>query len=186
MVWLPIQFMMRRRLTPQPKHGPALADNQAALLRSQAGHGVRHSSPHLRRRPALTLVQTSFPAPSAAPCTSSSTLLPVWPSPRHHRAGCANAGVMGRRGWAWRMLQFVSPGKQEHVSERIWRSCLMGDAQKFVVDGLPLWGGSQLIGCGHHHGLPCLARWCRSAGALQPPTGSPWRQVKDREGLTPS
>ena len=33
---------------------------------------------------------------------SSSALLPVWPSLDvlgHHRAACANAGVLGRRGW---------------------------------------------------------------------------------------
>ena len=181
----------------QPKHGwqskatwvvdsafrqhtifPALADDQAALLRSQAGPmasaafiaipSVKETRIDPQPFRLLFLRRLRLPLPLQARSCRCGRPLDVL---GHHRAACANAGVLGRRG---RVLENVVACVWREAGGRVRTNLAVRDMNlgahvqldgrrlEIVVDGLPLWGGSQLAV--DHHGLPSLARWCRSAG----------------------
>ena len=71
----------------------------------------------------------------------------------HHRAACANAGVLGPRGW---VLENVAVRVCREAGGRVRTNLAVRDTDlgahvqldgrrlEIVVDGLPLWGGSQL------------------------------------------
>ena len=71
----------------------------------------------------------------------------------HHRAACANAGVLGCRGW---VLENVAARVCREAGGRVRTNLAVRDMDlgahvqldgrrlEIVVEGLPLWGGSQL------------------------------------------
>ena len=127
---------------------PALADDQAALLRSQAGpmaSAVFIAIPSMKetRNDPQPFRLLFFPAGVGVPLDVLG----------HHRAAYANAGVLGRRGW---VLENVAARVCREAGGRVRTNLAVRDMDlgahvqldgrrlEIVVDGLPLWGGSQL------------------------------------------
>ena len=111
----------------------------------------------------------------------------------HHRASCARAGVLGRRGYASRVRQRGCVARQVHASTNVLvRDLDLGAPEatvarrlEVVAEGLPLFGGAS---------WPSTQRWCQlciatGVPAQVPHTGTEWRwkwQDVARNGLTRS
>ena len=138
-----------------------LADSERALLISQGCSGAgaalqtRPTCPLTRIDPALFRVlllrRLRLPLPlSIRSCRSGRPL----DSRGHHRAACARAGVMGRRGFA---VESAAARVCREGGARVTTNVMVrdmdlaapspGDAPRLeiVADGLPLFGGAQLV-----------------------------------------
>ena len=138
---------------------PALDDAQAALLRSQAGpmafaaFVAVPSMKETRIDPQpfrlLFLRRLRLPLPLQPRSCRCGRPLDVL---GHHHAACANAGVLGRRGW---VLENVAARVCREAGGRVRTNLVVRDMDlgahnldgrrlEIIVDGLLLWGGSQL------------------------------------------
>ena len=137
-----------------------MSDSARASLRSQGGSGaglpfttcptclVTRLEPHVFR--ILLLRRLRLPLPFTV--RSCRCGLPL-DSCGHHRAACAQAGVLGRRGWA---LESVAARICREAGGRVTTNVLLRDLDvempnvadgrrlEVVADGLPLFGGAQL------------------------------------------
>ena len=136
-----------------------LPDSAKASLRSQGGPGaglsfttcstclVTRFEPHLFR---ILLLRLRLPLPFTV--RSCRCDLPL-DSCGHHRAACAQAGVLGKRGWA---LESVAVRICREAGGRVTTNVMLRDLDmvlpnaadgrllEVVADGLPLFGGAQL------------------------------------------
>ena len=137
---------------------PRLSESGRALVRSQAGPGRRFDMGCVPNVPqfGFSLVPSAL-APSSPDAPSSDrACLPVChflDAHGHHRAACARAGVLARRGFS---VESVAARICREAGGRLTTNILVrdldldledpGDARRLEVvdDGLPLHGGSQL------------------------------------------
>ena len=136
-----------------------LADSERALLRAQSGPAAGMSlsavpsSPQTRIESqlfrVLLLRRLRLPLPPASRLCRCGRLLDNF---GHHRASCAQAGVLGRRGFA---VESVAARICREARGRVATNVLVRDLDipvpvndgrrlEVVVDGLPLFGGAQL------------------------------------------
>ena len=137
---------------------PVFADSERALLRAQSGPAAGMSlsavpsSPQTRIESqlfrVLLLRRLRLPLPPASRLCRCGRLLDNF---GHHRASCAQAGVLGRRGFAVestaaRICQEARGRVATNVLVRDFDIPVPIDARRLevVVDGLPLFGGAQL------------------------------------------
>ena len=137
-----------------------LTDSERAMLRSQSGPlaGVPFSTPpanflsridsHLFRVLLLRRLRLPFPL-SARQCRCGRLLDALG----HHRAACARAGVLGRRGFA---VESAGARICREAGGRVVANALLRDFDlvapnprdqrrlEILADGLPLFGGAQL------------------------------------------
>ena len=175
-----------------------------ALVRSQGGVGaglavstcplcrVTRLEPHLFR---VLLLRRLRPLPCRAQVAGV-----AFHSIGHHRAACARAGILGRRGFAWRVSR---PGSAAAGSPPMsWSVIWFGCAQHVRRETFGGGGGRPPslrwcpVSCGHHHGQCPPYQWrsterrsthgrsgsgsCSQAeGAYLPRVDHPWgtRQV---------
>ena len=138
-----------------------MSDSAVAVVRSQGGSGaglaltcptcrVTKMEAHLFRVTLLRRLQLPLPLTvRACRCGLSLDVL------GHHRAACAHAGVLGKRGWA---LESVAARICREAGGRVTTNVLLRDLDlafvgaaeadgrrlEIVVDGLPLFSGAQL------------------------------------------
>ena len=138
---------------------PVLADSERALLRAQSGPAAGMSlsavpsSPQTRIESqlfrVLLLRRLRLPLPPASRLCRCGRLLYNF---GHHRASCAQAGVLGRRGFA---VESAAARICREARGRVATNVLVRDLDipvpvndgrrlEVVVDGLPLFGGAQL------------------------------------------
>ena len=138
---------------------PRLADSEKAMLRSQSGPGAGLAlsatpsnyscriAPHLFR---VLLLRLRLPLPLVSRtcrCGRPTDVL------GHHRAACARAGVLGRRGFA---LESAAARVCREGGARVSTNVMVRDLDlrapdvldgrrlEVVAEGLPLFGGAQL------------------------------------------
>ena len=138
---------------------PRMAEHERALVRSQGGPmagmslAAVPSNPHTRIEPqlfrVLLLRRLRLPLPLSSRACRCGRLLDVF---GHHRASCALAGVLGRRGFA---VESITARICREAGGRVSTNVLVRDLDlpvpvndarrlEVVVDGLPLFGGAQL------------------------------------------
>ena len=138
---------------------PRVAEHERALLRSQSGptagmaFAVAPSNPLVRIDSQLFLVlllqRLRLPLPPTSRTCRCGRLLDCL---GHHRASCAQAGVLGRRGFA---VESAVARVCREAGGRVATNLLVRDLDlpvavndarrlEVVVDGLPLHGGAQL------------------------------------------
>ena len=143
------------------------------MIRSQAGPGagtalsvvptgfLTQIPPHLFRIVLLRRLRLPLPL-SSHTCRCGRPI----DSFGHHRAACARAGVLGRRGFA---LESAAARICREAGGRVGTNRMMRDLDlpvlatdsrrlEVVVDGLPLFGEVP-IGCRHHLGVCHALRW---------------------------
>ena len=139
---------------------PVLTDGERALLRSQSGSGAGVAlstvpcNPLVRIEPqlfrVLLLRRLRLSLPLARRFCRCGRLLDSY---GHHRASCARAGVLGRRGYA---LESAAARVCREAGAHVTTNVLVRDLDlgapeatgarrlEVVADGLPLFGGAQL------------------------------------------
>ena len=126
---------------------PRLAKDDQALLRSQSGPMAGMSFLAVPVHP-LYWIDLRLPFPLSSRRCRCGRLLDSY---GHHRASCATAGVLGRRGFAVENAAArICREAGGRVSTNVWVRDLdlpvpVNDARRLeiVVDGLPLHGGAQ-------------------------------------------
>ena len=137
---------------------PVLTDGEGALLRSQSGSGagvalstvpcdpLRRIEPQLFR--VLLLSHLRLLLPLARRFCRCGRLLDSY---GHHRASCAKAGVLGRRGFALESAWVCREAGARVTTNVLVRDLDLGAPKatgarrlEVVADGLPLFGGAQL------------------------------------------
>ena len=169
----------------QKKAGTAIEASQA-MLRSQRGplaniaftsfpsdRSARFDSAPFR---VLLLRRLRVPPPLTVRSCRCSRPLDAF---GHHHAACATAGVLGRKGW---VLESAAARVCREGGARVRTNVFVrapdGRRLEVVVDGRPLFGGSQLAI------ETTMVSPLHTDGSATPKIGKPWRRPTDAKART--